>query len=254
MDRSDTTSTPRTSASVDPTEVARFEAIAAEWWDAKGKFAPLHRFNPTRLSFLKDALVRHFNRDPRLARPLEGLTLLDVGCGGGLVAEPMTRLGATVTGIDAGVATIEAARRHAHAMGLAVDYRTATVEELAADGARFDVVLALEVIEHVIEPSAFLNAAAGLLSPGGAIAVATLNRTVRSFLLAIIGAEYVLRWLPRGTHDWTRFIRPDELDGMLTAAGLGVTARTGIAYNPLSDRWSLTSDTGVNYIVLAGPA
>jgi 2-polyprenyl-6-hydroxyphenyl methylase/3-demethylubiquinone-9 3-methyltransferase len=254
MDHSDTAADKRTSASVDPAEVARFEAIAAEWWDAKGKFAPLHRFNPTRLSFLKESLVRHFNRDPRSARPLEGLAVLDVGCGGGLVAEPIARLGATVCGIDAGAATIAAAKSHACAMGLAIDYRTATVEELDAEGKRFDAVLALEVIEHVADPEAFLNGCARLLNPGGAMAVATLNRTARSFLLAIVGAEYVLRWLPPGTHDWARFIRPRELDGMLEAAGLGVVARTGVVYNPLRDRWSLSADTGVNYIVLAAAA
>jgi 2-polyprenyl-6-hydroxyphenyl methylase/3-demethylubiquinone-9 3-methyltransferase len=237
--------------SVDPAEIARFEAIAAEWWDARGKFAPLHRFNPTRLSFLRDALVRHFDREPAAPQPLHGLTLLDVGCGGGLVAEPMARLGATVTAVDAGRATVEAAKMHARTMGLAIDYRVATVEELAAEGARFDVVLALEVIEHVTEPREFLANVATLMKPGGTIAVATLNRTLRSFLLAIVGAEYVLRWLPKGTHDWNRFLRPNELDEMLEAAGLHVTARTGVAYNPLSDRWSLTPDTGVNYIVTA---
>jgi len=251
MNPPDPASDKRSSASVDPAEIARFEAIAAEWWDAKGKFAPLHRFNPTRLSFLREGLIRHFNRDPRSARPLEGLSVLDVGCGGGLVAEPMARLGATVTGIDAGAATIEAARSHARSMGLAIDYRAVTVEELADAGATFDVVLALEVIEHVAAPGSFLKSCTRLLSPGGTMAVATLNRTARSFLLAIVGAEYVLRWLPAGTHDWTRFIRPQELDAMLDAAGLGVTARTGIAYNPFSDRWSLSSDTGVNYMVLA---
>lgn len=241
----------RGAASVDAAEVARFEAIAAEWWDASGKFAPLHRFNPARLSFLRDGLIRHFNRDPHAPRPLDGLSFLDVGCGGGLVAEPMARLGASVTGIDAGEATIEAARSHANAMGLAIDYRMATVEDLTGSGAKFDVVLALEVIEHVTAPEAFLESCARLLTPGGVLAVATLNRTARSFLFAIIGAEYVLRWLPPGTHDWMRFIRPQELDKMLGATGLGVIARTGIAYNPLADRWSLTGDTGVNYIVLA---
>jgi 2-polyprenyl-6-hydroxyphenyl methylase / 3-demethylubiquinone-9 3-methyltransferase len=252
MDRFDSASTQPTGASVDPAEVARFEALAAEWWDAKGKFAPLHRFNPARLTFLKDAILRHFDRDPRLARPFCDLTLLDVGCGGGLVSEPMTRLGATVCGIDAGTATVEAARRHARGMGLDIDYRTATVEELAAGDTRFDVVLALEVIEHVAEPATFLKTAARLLKPGGMIAVATLNRTARSFLLAIVGAEYVLRWLPPGTHDWNRFIRPRELDDMLAAAGLSVKGRTGIVYNPLKDTWSLSEDTGVNYIVTAG--
>ncbi|MGE5537630.1 MAG: bifunctional 2-polyprenyl-6-hydroxyphenol methylase/3-demethylubiquinol 3-O-methyltransferase UbiG [Gemmatimonas sp.] len=237
--------------SVDPAEVARFEAIAAEWWDATGKFAPLHRFNPARLSFLRDALVRHFARNPRDPQPLAGLSLLDIGCGGGLVAEPMARLGARVTGIDAGRATVEAARTHARSMGLPIDYRVATAEELAAEGARFNVVLALEVIEHVTEPRAFLATAATLLQPGGTLAVATVNRTLRSFLMAIVGAEHVLRWLPVGTHDWNRFLRPNELDEMLTAAGVRVTARTGVVYHPFSDRWSLSDDTAVNYIVTA---
>jgi 2-polyprenyl-6-hydroxyphenyl methylase/3-demethylubiquinone-9 3-methyltransferase len=254
MNESDAAADKRTSASVDPAEVARFEAIAAEWWDAAGKFAPLHRFNPTRLMFLREALVRHFERDPRAPRPLEGLTILDVGCGGGLVAEPMARLGAAVTGIDAGAVTIAAAKSHARTMGLPIDYRVATVEDLEAEGARFDAVLALEVIEHVAQPDAFVAACARMLKPRGAVAVATLNRTARSFLLAIVGAEYVLRWLPLGTHDWTRFIRPSELDGMLTTAGLGVIVRTGVTYNPLRDRWSLSADTGVNYMVLATAA
>lgn len=254
MDPLDSASDKRASASVDPAEIARFEAIAAEWWDAKGKFAPLHRFNPTRLTFLKQSLIRHFNRDPQSARPLEGLAVLDVGCGGGLVAEPLARLGATVTGIDAGATTIEAARRHARAMGLMIDYRLAAVEDLASEGARFDAVLALEIVEHVVDPKAFLTSAAALLNGGGAMAVATLNRTARSFLLAIVGAEYVLRWLPPGTHDWTRFIRPRELDGMLNSAGLQVTARTGVVYHPLNGRWALSSDTGINYIVLAAAA
>ena len=166
----------------------------------------------------------------------------------------MSRLGAMVTGVDAGTATIEAARRHSQGMGLAIDYRTATVEELGDENRRFDAVFALEVIEHVVDPEAFLKACKRLLKPGGVLAVATLNRTARSFLLAIVGAEYLLRWLPPGTHNWNRFVRPHELDGMLKAAGLGVTARTGISYNPLRDRWSLSSDTGVNYIVTATSA
>jgi 2-polyprenyl-6-hydroxyphenyl methylase/3-demethylubiquinone-9 3-methyltransferase len=237
--------------SVDPAEVARFEAMAAEWWDARGKFAPLHRFNPTRIGFLKDALIRHFGRNPADPQPLNGLSLLDIGCGGGLVAEPMARLGATVTGIDAGRATVEAARAHARTTGLPIDYRVATAETLAADGGRFDAVLALEVIEHIADPRGFLATAATLMNPEGIMVVATLNRTARSFLLAIVGAEYVLRWLPKGTHDWNRFLRPEELDELLEAAGLNVTTRTGVVYNPLSDRWSLSSDTGVNYMVTA---
>lgn len=251
MDRPAAAPSPPSPPSVDPAEIARFDALAAEWWDAGGKFAPLHRFNPARLAFLKEALVRHFRRDAHHEHPLEGLAVLDIGCGGGLVAEPMARLGARVTGIDAGTATVAAARRHAATVGLAIDYRVATVEALAAEGARFDAVLALEVIEHVAAPEEFLSSAASVLKPEGILAVATLNRTARSFLLAIVGAEYVLRWLPCGTHDWNRFIRPDELDALLARAGLAVGARTGIAYNPLADRWSLSRDTGVNYMVTA---
>jgi 2-polyprenyl-6-hydroxyphenyl methylase/3-demethylubiquinone-9 3-methyltransferase len=249
--RSADSSTQPPTASVDPAEVAHFEAQAAEWWDANGKFGPLHRFNPARLTFLKESLLHHFRRDGRREKPLDGLTVLDIGCGGGLVAEPMARLGASVTGIDAGSATVAAARSHAHAMGLDIDYRVKTVEELAAEGVRFDAVLALEVIEHVPDPEAFLRAAASVMASDGIVAVATLNRSARSFLLAIVGAEYVLRWLPRGTHDWRRFIRPSELDAMLAAAGLDIGRRTGVVYSPLSDRWFLSSDTGVNYMVTA---
>jgi 2-polyprenyl-6-hydroxyphenyl methylase/3-demethylubiquinone-9 3-methyltransferase len=231
--------------------VARFSALAADWWNPHGKFKPLHRFNPVRLAYLRDRLVAHFRRDARAARPLAGLTLLDIGCGGGLLAEPLTRLGAAVTGIDASHTTIEAARLHAAQMGLTIDYRETTAEALQAAGERFDVVLSMEVVEHVADRPAFLAAAASLLNPGGAMVVATLNRTTRSYALAIVGAEYVLGWLPRGTHDWRKFVKPAELTAELEAAGLTIFEVAGVSYSPLSDRWRLGTDTSVNYMVLA---
>ena len=237
--------------SVDPAEVARFSAMAADWWNPHGKFKPLHRFNPVRLAYLRDRLTAHFRRDPGAAQPLAGLRLLDIGCGGGLLAEPLTRLGARVTGIDASRTTIEAARLHAGQMGLTIDYRQSSAEAMLAAGERFDIVLNMEVVEHVADRPAFLTAAAGLLAPAGAMVVATLNRTSRSYALAIVGAEYILGWLPRGTHDWRKFVKPEELTAEIAAAGLSVYEMTGVAYSPLSDRWRLTGDTSVNYMVMA---
>jgi 2-polyprenyl-6-hydroxyphenyl methylase/3-demethylubiquinone-9 3-methyltransferase len=237
--------------SVDDREVARFEALAAEWWDPGGRFRPLHRLNPERIRFIRDRLAARFGRDPEGGRPLDGLSLLDIGSGGGLVAEPMARLGAAVTGIDPSPRNVAVAEAHARDMGLAVTYRAATAEQLAEEGARFNVVLALEVVEHVADLGAFLDAATALVAPGGALIASTLNRTAKAFLLAIVGAEYVLGWLPRGTHDWHRFLTPAELSAALEARGLAVAEVAGLSYSPLARRWRLSGDTGVNYFVLA---
>jgi len=238
-------------ASVDPAEIAKFSAIAAEWWDPAGKFAPLHKFNPVRLEFIRKEAAAHFARDPRALRPFEGLSLLDIGCGGGLLAEPMTRLGFAVTGADASERNIGTARAHAAQSGLGIDYRATTAEALAAEGARFDVVLNMEVVEHVADVSAYLAACAGLLKPGGITFVATMNRTLKSLALAKIGAEYVLGWLPRGTHDWNRFIPPTELKASLEETGLSILKTQGVSFDPLAWDWKLSSDVDVNYMVVA---
>ena len=245
------------SASVDPDEVARFAALAGEWWDPAGKFAPLHRLNPVRLTFIRDRIAAHNRRDPLAERPLAGLRVLDSGCGGGLLCEPMARLGAAVTGIDAAEENVAVAAEHAAEAGLDIDYRHSTAEALAAEAlsgssAGFDLVLNMEVVEHVADVAAFLQASAALLAPGGAMALATLNRTPKSFALAIVGAEYLLRWLPRGTHDWRRFLRPSELVAFLRAAGLETRELTGVVYNPLTAAWRLAPhDLDVNYMVFA---
>ena len=235
---------------VDAAEVEKFSALAAEWWDAGGKFAVLHRFNPVRLAYIKDHLAARFRRDPLVRRPFSGLRLLDIGCGGGLLAEPMVRLGAEVVGIDPSEKNVRTAATHAQEGGLAIDYRTTTAEALAASGERFDVVLNMEVIEHVPDPAAFMATTAELLKPGGHAVVATLNRTLKSFALAIVGAEYVLGWLPRGTHQWERFITPEELTSHAVAAGLDRLDLTGVTYNPLTGTWSRSKDTDVNYVCL----
>jgi 2-polyprenyl-6-hydroxyphenyl methylase/3-demethylubiquinone-9 3-methyltransferase len=238
-------------ATLDPAEVETFARIASEWWDPNGKFRPLHKLGPARLAFLRKHLVRHFQRPDERLRPLEGLSVLDIGCGGGLVSEPLARLGATVTGIDPARQNIEAARRHAEDQGLAIDYRAITVEELIAEGRSFDAVLCLEVVEHVPDPAAFMKLCVGLVRPGGLLLASTINRTLKAWLLAIVGAEYVLRWLPVGTHRWDRFVTPDELAGHLAAAGLGGIVSEGMVFDPLSDTWSLSADTDVNYLVAA---
>lgn len=240
--------------SVDPAEIARFSAMAEEWWDPAGKFRPLHRLNPVRLAFIRDSLAEHFGRDARRPHPLGGLGILDIGCGGGLVAEPMARLGARVTGVDAAEKNIAVARVHAEQSGLDIDYRHASAEALLAAGERFDAVLALEVVEHVADLGAFLGACAGLVRPGGAMVLATLNRTPQSYLLAIVGAEYVMGWLPRGTHQWSRFVRPSELAGALRPRGVAVRKLRGMSYSPLRDQWRLSDDLGVNYLAFATKA
>jgi 2-polyprenyl-6-hydroxyphenyl methylase / 3-demethylubiquinone-9 3-methyltransferase len=243
-----------TGASLDASELAKFAAMAEEWWDPRGKFAPLHRLNPTRIAYIRDKAAARFGRDPLRPRPLAGLRLLDIGCGGGLICEPMARLGATVTGLDPVERNIGVARLHAEESALEIDYRAETVEALAertAEAERFNIVLALEVVEHVADLRVFLGACAGLLAPEGLLILSTINRTAKAFALAIVGAEYVMRWLPRGTHDWRRFVRPSELAAALRPSGLALTDLTGVAYNPLSDSWRLSPDLDVNYMATA---
>jgi 2-polyprenyl-6-hydroxyphenyl methylase/3-demethylubiquinone-9 3-methyltransferase len=237
--------------SIDPAEVAKFSRLAAEWWDPHGKFAPLHKFNPLRLEFIRREAARHFKRDSGKLRPFDGLSLLDIGCGGGLVCEPMARLGFDVLGMDASESNIGTARAHVAESGLKVDYRVGTAEGLAAAGAGFDLVLNLEVVEHVADVQAYLAACAGLVKPGGMTIVATLNRTLKSLALAKIGAEYVLGWLPRGTHDWNRFITPDELGAKLEESGLTVLKAQGVSFDPFQWDWKLSGDVDINYIMVA---
>jgi 2-polyprenyl-6-hydroxyphenyl methylase/3-demethylubiquinone-9 3-methyltransferase len=239
------------SASIDPAEVAKFSAIAAEWWDPAGKFAPLHKFNPVRLSFIRDQAATHFGRDARSLRAFEGLSLLDIGCGGGLLAEPMARLGFAVTGADASERNIGTASAHAAQSGLAINYRAASAEMLMAEGLGFDVVLNMEVVEHVADVAAYLAACTALVKPGGLTFVATLNKTLKSLALAKIGAEYVLGWLPRGTHDWNRFIPPTELKKSLQESGLTILKTQGVSFDPLVWDWKLSSDVDVNYMIVA---
>ena len=242
------------SASVDPDEAAHFARLAREWWDPEGQFRTLHKFNPVRLRYIRDATAGHFGRDTRDPQPLAGLRLLDIGCGGGLLSEPLTRLGAAVTGVDPVRRNIEVARLHAAEQELAIDYRYTSAEALAEAGESFDVVLAMEVVEHVADLDLFVGACGRLVRPGGIVVVATLNRTLRAYALAIVGAEYVLGWLPRGTHDWQKFVTPDELRAALQRAGLTPKRTDGVVYNPLADEWRLSRDTGVNYMVVAEKA
>jgi 2-polyprenyl-6-hydroxyphenyl methylase/3-demethylubiquinone-9 3-methyltransferase len=236
---------------VDRRDIHRFAAQAADWWEPEGGFRLLHQINPVRLDFIRGELLAHFRRDPRSLRPFTGLRLADIGCGGGLAAEPMARLGFAVTAIDAGAEAIAAARTHAAAAGLAIDYRVADIGQLAASGARFDVVLALELIEHVVDRAAFFAALGALVKPGGAFVGATLNRTARSFGLAILAAEYLLGWLPRGTHDWQRFVRPSEFVLGLRRAGLATVRLVGLGYDWRSGQWRQSPDLSVNYMLVA---
>lgn len=242
-------------STVDPAEVERFAKIAEEWWDADGKFAPLHRLNPSRIGFIRDRVAGHFGRDPLRPMPLADLRLVDIGCGGGLISEPMCRLGARVTGIDAADRNVAVARLHAERMGLAIDYRWATAEALRSGGESFDVVLALEVVEHVADPPLFLRCCAELVRPGGLLVVSTLNRTAKAFAMAVIGAEYVLGWLPRGTHDWRKFLKPSQVARPLRDAGLSIEEMAGLVYSPLTGRWRIESqDLDVNYLMVAAKA
>jgi 2-polyprenyl-6-hydroxyphenyl methylase/3-demethylubiquinone-9 3-methyltransferase len=238
-------------STIDPAEVAKFSAIAAEWWDPTGKFAPLHKFNPVRLGFIREQAAAHFGRDARSLKPFEGLSLLDIGCGGGLLSEPMARLGFAVTGADASERNIGTARAHAAQSGVEIDYRATTAEALVDEDRGFDVVLNMEVVEHVADVGAYLAACTALVKPGGMTLVATLNKTLKSLALAKIGAEYVLGWLPRGTHDWNRFIPPAQLKASLEESGLNILKTQGVSFDPLAWDWKLSNDVDVNYMVVA---
>jgi 2-polyprenyl-6-hydroxyphenyl methylase/3-demethylubiquinone-9 3-methyltransferase len=237
-------------STVDAAEVERFAAIAPEWWNENGAFRPLHRLNPARIEYIRDRLAAHFDRSVKTRAPFAGLSLLDIGCGGGLICEPMTRLGFAVTGIDADATALAVAREHADTQGIGIDYRDDDVENLARNR-RFDAVLALEVVEHAADPALFVATAASLVKPGGALILSTINRTPKAYAAAIIGAEYVLRWLPRGTHEYRKFRRPSELARDVRAAGLIVGDITGLAYDPWHDRWHQASNLGINYLLFA---
>jgi 2-polyprenyl-6-hydroxyphenyl methylase / 3-demethylubiquinone-9 3-methyltransferase len=241
-------------ASIDEAEVERFSALAADWWDPHGPMAALHKLNPLRLAYIRDQAAAQFERDPRKLDCLKGLRMLDIGCGGGILSEPLARLGAQMVGADPAEENIEAARAHAEEQGVAVDFRATTAEELAEAGETFDVVLAMEVVEHVTDVEAFVSTCASMVKPGGLFIAATLNRTLKSFALAIVGAEYLLRWLPRGTHQWDKFVTPRELEGAVENTGLNVTGERGVIYNPFADRWQLSSDMDVNYMLVAARA
>ena len=238
-----------TQTTIDPAEVAKFEAMAAEWWNPNGKFKPLHMLNPCRLDYITSQIAAEFDRDLTTPLPFKGLRILDIGCGGGLLSEPMARLGADVVGADAAPRNIPVAQVHAEAAGLSIDYRHTTAEDMAAAGEQFDVVLNMEVVEHVSDPLAYLTACQQLLKPGGLMVCSTLNRNPKSFVMAIIGAEHVMRWLPKGTHDWKKFITPDELYDLMRRAGLEPVDRKGMVFNPVGWSWSLSSrDLSVNYV------
>ncbi len=239
------------SATVDDAEVERFSRLAGEWWDPRGPMAALHKFNPVRLAYIRDRATAHFSHDPKKLDCLGGLRILDIGCGGGILAEPLARLGADVVGADPSASNIAVATEHAAAAGVKVDYRSTTAEDLAAAQESFDLVLAMEVVEHVADVRLFVETCAAMVKPGGLLIVATLNRTLKSFALAIVGAEYVLRWLPRGTHQWDKFVTPNELEIALEQSGMRIAAEKGVIYNLFADRWQLSADMDVNYMVVA---
>ncbi|NDW07880.1 bifunctional 2-polyprenyl-6-hydroxyphenol methylase/3-demethylubiquinol 3-O-methyltransferase UbiG [Jiella pacifica] len=236
---------------IDANEVERFSRLAQEWWNPAGKFKPLHKFNPVRLDYVREQMALNFSRDTMQPKPFDGLSVLDIGCGGGLIAEPLARLGASVVGADASETNIEVAKLHASGSGLAIDYRATTAEAIAAGGETFDVVLALEVVEHVADVDLFLSSCAAMVKPGGLLFVATINRTFKALTFAIVGAEYVLGWLPKGTHQYSKLVRPHEIERPLQAAGLSILEETGVVYHPLADEWRLDRDTDVNYMILS---
>ncbi|EJF84133.1 3-demethylubiquinone-9 3-methyltransferase [Bartonella elizabethae Re6043vi] len=236
---------------VDQSEIDHFSRIAKEWWDPQGKFRPLHQFNPTRLAYIREKICLEFNRDPVSLTPFDNLKILDIGCGGGLLCEPMARLGAIVVGVDAAQTNIEVAKIHAAQNNLSIDYRTTTAEALANEGEKFDIILNMEVVEHVADVNLFIKATAKMLKPQGLMFVATLNRTWKAWGLAIVGAEYILRWLPKGTHDYKKFLKPRELKNFLSKNALSVIDEIGITYNPLNDSWNRSKDMDVNYLLLA---
>jgi 2-polyprenyl-6-hydroxyphenyl methylase/3-demethylubiquinone-9 3-methyltransferase len=240
-----------TQTTIDQAEVDRFSAMAAEWWSPTGKFRPLHKFNPVRLTYIKEAVCNHFGRDVRDPKALAGLRVLDIGCGGGLLAEPVARMGASVVGADASETNIGIARTHAEQSGVEVDYRAITAEELNSDGEKFDIVLNMEVVEHVSDVPFFIETCAEMVKPGGLMFIATINRTFKAQALAIFMAENVLRWLPRGTHQYEKLVKPEEIETPLNNAGMQVIDRTGVFYNPLSDSWNKSRDMDVNYMLLA---
>lgn len=239
-------------STIDDAEVAQFSAIADEWWDERGKFAPLHKLNPVRITYLRDQIIRHFARDGTSATPFKNLSLVDIGCGGGLIAEPIARLGANVTGVDASQTNIRVASLHAQHTGVPVSYRATTAEQLALEGAQFDIVLALEIIEHVADVALFYDSLAHLVKPGGLLILSTLNRTAKSYALGIVAAENILRWLPRGTHSWSKFIKPSEMARALRSRGLEVLDTTGLTFSPMNWSFSLNpKDLDVNYLMTA---
>jgi len=243
-----------TGNTIDAGEVAQFSRLAGQWWDPHGPMAALHKLNPARLAYIRDRAAAHFDRDPKRLDSLAGLRILDIGCGGGILCEPLARLGAAVVGIDPSPDNVAVAGRHAASAGVSIDYRNTSAEALAQAGEIFDVVLAMEVVEHVADVGLFVAAAAAMVKPGGLLFVATLNRTVKSFALAIVGAEYILRWLPRGTHRWDKFVTPNELEIALEQSGVRLIDETGVIYNLLGDRWQLSADMDVNYMVVAEKA
>jgi len=250
MQQDDLPATDAADSTVDPAEIAKFSKLSEDWWNPNGKMAPLHKINPLRLAYIRDAACRKFERNAKSLSCLSGLRVLDIGCGAGLLCEPLTRLGAQVIGVDPSASNIAAAKLHANKGHLSIDYRCTTVEQMDVRE-RFDIVLAMEVVEHVADVGAFLGRCAAMLKPGGMMVVSTLNRNWKSFALAIVGAEYILRWLPRGTHQWEKFVTPDELAQHLLQSKLVVTEETGVVYSPFADRWTLSADTDVNYMVVA---